>query len=136
VELDRDMEPSLPDVTDAELAVLQALWDQGEATIRQLTDGLYPGGNEVHYATVQKLLERLEDKGHVVRDRSRHAHRFRARTDRDALVGRRLRAMAEKLCGGLMAPLLTHLVRAEALSARERRELRQLIDELDRKKTK
>jgi predicted transcriptional regulator len=124
------------DVTDAELAVLQMLWDQGSATIRQLTDALYPDGNEVYYATVQKLLERLEAKGHVERDRSSHAHRFRARTDRDTLVGQRLRAMAEKLCGGLMAPLLSHLVRAEALSARERQELRALIDELDRKKKK
>jgi BlaI family transcriptional regulator, penicillinase repressor len=122
-----------PDVTDAELAVLQVLWDRGSATIRQLTDLLYPDGNEVHYATVQKLLERLEAKGHVGRDRSGHAHRFSARTDRDTLVGHRLRVMAEKLCGGLMAPLLTHLVRAEALSARERQELRDLIDQLDRK---
>jgi predicted transcriptional regulator len=121
------------DVTDAELAVLQALWDQGSATIRQLTDVLYPDGNDAHYATVQKLLERLEAKGHVERDRSGHAHRFSARTDRDTLVGHRLRAMAEKLCGGLMAPLLTHLVRAEALSTRERQELRDLIDKLDRK---
>jgi predicted transcriptional regulator len=127
------MEHTPPDVTDAELAVLQGLWDRGSATIRQLTDALYPEGNDVHYATVQKLLERLEAKGHVARDRSGHAHRFTARTGRDALVGHRLRAMAEKLCGGLMAPLLTHLVRAEALSSRERDELRALIDELDRK---
>jgi predicted transcriptional regulator len=121
------------DVTDAELAVLQVLWDSGSATIRQLTDVLYPEGNEAHYATVQKLLERLESKGHIQRDRSGHAHRFAARTDRDTLVGHRLRAMAEKLCGGLMAPLLTHLVRAEALSTQERQELRDLIDQLDRK---
>jgi BlaI family transcriptional regulator, penicillinase repressor len=121
------------DVTDAELAVLQVLWDSGSATIRQLTDVLYPDGNEAHYATVQKLLERLEAKGHIQRDRSGHAHRFAARTDRDTLVGHRLRVMAEKLCGGLMAPLLTHLVRAEALSAQERQELRDLIDKLDRK---
>ena len=40
---------------------------------------------------------------------------------------------AEKLCGGLMTPLLTHLVRAEALTAQERKEVRDLIDELDRK---
>jgi predicted transcriptional regulator len=121
------------DVTDAELAVLQVLWDRGSATIRQLTDVLYPEGNDAHYATVQKLLERLESKGHVERDRSSHAHKFQARTDRDTLVGHRLRAMAEKLCGGLMAPLLTHLVRAEALSSQERQELRDLIDKLDRK---
>jgi predicted transcriptional regulator len=120
------------DVTDAELAVLQVLWDQGSATIRQITDALYPAGDDASYATVQKLLERLEGKGHVERDRSSFAHRFRARTDRDTLVGNRLRAMAEKLCGGLMAPLLTHLVRAEALSPQERRDLRALIDELDR----
>ena len=127
------MESLLPDVTDAELAVLQALWDQGPATIRQLTDLLYPGGSDVHYATVQKLLDRLQAKGHVVRDRSSHAHVFRATTDRDTLIGRRLRAVAEKLCGGLMAPLLTHLVRAETLTPQERQELRALIDELERK---
>jgi predicted transcriptional regulator len=127
------MERDLLDVTDAELAVLQVLWDRGPATIRQLTDVLYPDGTDVHYATVQKLLERLEGKGHVARDRSGHAHRFSARTDRDTLVGHRLRTMAEKLCGGMMGPLLTHLVRAETLTPTERQQLRTLIDELDRK---
>ena len=127
------MDQNLKDVTDAELAVLQSLWDEGPATIRQLADALYPGGTDAGYATVQKLLERLEDKSHVHRDRSGHAHRFCAVTTRDQLVGQRLRAMAEKLCGGMMAPLLSHLVRAEALSQEEREELRQLMDQLDRK---
>jgi BlaI family transcriptional regulator, penicillinase repressor len=127
------MEQQLQDVTDAELAVLQVLWDEGPATIRLLTDTLYPPGTDAHYATVQKLLERLEAKGHVRRDRSNHAHVFDAATDRDALVGRRLRVMAEKLCGGMMGSLLTHLVRAEQLNAHERQELRALMDELDRK---
>jgi predicted transcriptional regulator len=123
------------DVSEAELAVLQVLWDRGSATIREITDALYPGGGEASYATVQKLLERLEvKKGHVARDRSGHAHRFRPLIDRDTLVGYRLRAVAEQLTGGVMAPLLTHLVRAEALSSDERQELRALIDELDRKK--
>src|SRR5436305_1838531 len=119
------------DVTDTELTVLQFLWEQGPATIRQITDALYPSGTDAYYATVQKLLERLEGKGHVHRDRSTHAHRFTALTDRDTLVGRRLRAVAEQLTGGLMTPLLTYLVRTESLSAKERQELRQLIDELE-----
>ena len=127
------MEPTLRDVTDAELAVLQLLWEHGPATIRQLTDRLYPAGGDAHYATVQKLLDRLEAKDHVVRDRTGHAHVFRATTDRDTLLGHRLRVMAERLCGGLLGPLLTHLVRAENLSAAERQELRALIDELGRK---
>lgn len=127
------MEHQSSDVTDAELAVLQVLWDQGPATIRQLTDALYPAGTDAYYATVQKLLERLQAKGHVVRDRRTHAHVFHASTGRDALVGQRLRAMAQKLCGGMMTPLLTHLVRAETLTALERQQLRALIDELDKK---
>jgi BlaI family penicillinase repressor len=121
-------------VPDAELAVLQVLWDDGPCTIRQLTDALYPRGSDAHYATVQKLLERLEGKGHVARDRSGHAHVFSAVTDRDRLVGHQLRQVAEKLTGGLLAPLLTHLVKAEALTDKERDELRALIDDLDRQK--
>ena len=118
------------DVTDAELAVLQLLWDDGPATIRQLTDVLYPGGGAAQYGTVQKLLDRLELKGCVRRDRTPAAHTFAAAIEREDLIGRRLQDMAEKLCGGSLTPLLTHLVRTRRLSARERQELRDLIDEL------
>ena len=122
------------DVTDAELAVLQALWDRGPATIRQLTELLYPEGEAAHYATVQKLLERLEAKDCVARARGAAAHVFSATIDRDTLIGRRLQAVAEKLCGGSLSPLLSHLVRTRRLSPRERQELRSLIDELDQEK--
>ncbi len=119
------------DVTEAEVAVLQALWDRGPATIRQLTAVLYPHGGAAHYATVQKLLERLEGKGCVSRDRRPPVHVFTASIDRDQLVGRRLQAVAEQLCGGSLTPLLTNLVRGQRLSERERKELRTLIDELE-----
>jgi predicted transcriptional regulator len=115
------------DVTDAELAVLQALWERGRATIRQLTDLLYPGGAAAQYATVQKLLERLEGKGCVARDRRPWPHVFTALIDREALIGRRLRAVAEQLCGGSLTPLLTHLLDVERLSRKERLELRAFL---------
>jgi predicted transcriptional regulator len=122
------------DITDAELSVLEVLWDRGPATIRHITDLLYPEGTTAQYATVQKLLERLESKGCVARDRQGQAHSFSAAIDRNELIGRRLQAVAEKLCGGSLTPLLTHLVRARRLSERERNELRALIDELDSSK--
>jgi predicted transcriptional regulator len=118
------------DVPDAELSVLQQLWDRGPATIRRLTAALYPRGTEAHYATVQKLLERLEAKGCVSRDRSGWAHVFRAAIDRDQFIGRRLEAVADRLCGGSLTPLLTNLVRSKRLTARERREVRKLFEEL------
>jgi predicted transcriptional regulator len=127
------VEHPFKDVSDAELAVLQTIWDRGPSTIRQVTDAIYPDGTDASYASVQVFLGRLETKGHVRRDRTGHAHVFHAVTGREALVGQRLRVMAEQLCGGLMGPLLTHLLRAETLSEKERQELRQLMDELDRK---
>jgi predicted transcriptional regulator len=121
------------DVTEAELAILHLLWDNGAATIRRLTDRLYPGGGAAQYGTVQKLLDRLESKGCVRRHRSGAAHNFEAAVGREEIIGRRLRDVAEKLCGGSLTPLLTHLVRARSLSSKEREELRALIEELDDK---
>jgi BlaI family transcriptional regulator, penicillinase repressor len=120
------------DVTEAELSLLQALWDGGPATIRQLVGSVYGDGGSSSYATVQKLLDRLEAKGFVARDRGGSVHVFWARVGREELIRRRLRAVADTLCGGSLAPLLTHLVKGERLSQGERDELRTLIEELDR----
>jgi predicted transcriptional regulator len=115
------------DVTETELSILQALWDLGPATVRQLVERLYPGAGPSAPATVQKLLERLEGKEYVARDRSGPAQRFRATIDRGALVSARLRGVAEELCDGSLTSLLTHLVQTEGLSAEERRLLRALV---------
>jgi predicted transcriptional regulator len=117
------------DITESELAVLRILWGRGPATIRQLTDALYPGGGAAQYATVQKLLDRMEVKGYVGRDRSLYVHVFAAALDRDELIGRRLRSLAETLCDGSMTPLLTHLARATDLTEADRLALRAIIDE-------
>jgi BlaI family penicillinase repressor len=123
-----------PDVTEAELALLQALWDDGPATIRQLVERVYRQTGASVYATVQKLLDRLEVKECVERDRGGAVHVFRAAINRDELIGRRLRAVADSLCGGSLSPLLTHLVEGRGLSEKERRELRALVEKLDHKK--
>jgi BlaI family transcriptional regulator, penicillinase repressor len=117
------------DITESELSVLRILWDRGPATIRQLTDVLYPSGAAAQYATVQKLLDRMEAKGFVARDRSLYVHVFAAALDRDELIGRRLRSLAETLCDGSMTPLLTHLARAKDLTDEDRSALRAIIDE-------
>jgi predicted transcriptional regulator len=120
------------DVTDTELAILQVLWERGPATRRQIADVLYPAGDAVHYATVQKLLERLEAKGHVRRARAEGVLTFAAALNREELISRRLLDMADKLCGGSLTPLLMNLVRAKPLTARELEDLRALVEELRR----
>ena len=119
------------DITETELAVLRLLWNRGPSTIRELTDRLYPEGGHAHYATVQSLLDRLLQKGFVDRSKQGRVNVFTARVSRTELIARRLRATADSLCEGSMAPLLTQLVDSAALSSDELEQLRTLIDQLD-----
>ena len=84
------MDQTLPNVTDAEWSVLQLLWEKGPASVRRLTEVLYPKGGPSEYATVHKLLERLESKGYVLRDRDGGVYVFRAAVDREADAGQEL----------------------------------------------
>ena len=115
-------------LTDAEFAVLEPLWRDGPQTIRQLTAALYPRQATSDYATVQKLLERLEQKACVARDRKAAAHVFRARVARETLIDDELQELADRLCEGSLVPVLNQLVRRCRLSKSDRDELRTLID--------
>src|SRR5438876_10266528 len=109
----------LPHVTDAEWSVLELVWETQPATVRQLADVLYPKGGSSEYATVHKLLGRLEAKGYVRRSREGGANVVRAAVGRDETVGGQLEALAEKTSGGSLRALLTNLVRAKRVTAEE-----------------
>src|SRR5438105_3483873 len=115
------------DVPEAELAVLEVLWELGAATRRHITDRLYPQGGPSAYTTVQKLLERLEGRELVARDTRAEPLEFSARISRDELISRRLADMADRLCGGSVAPLLLNLVKTRPLTAGELAQLRALL---------
>jgi BlaI family penicillinase repressor len=125
--------PPAEDVTNTELAIMQVLWDQGETTRRQIADVVYPGGGEVHYATVQNLLGRLERKGFVRTNREQNVLVFTATVDRDELIRRRLQGLADTLCGGAVAPLVMNLVRSQPLSAAEIEHLSSFLREQRRR---
>lgn len=120
-----------PQATQAELSVLEVLWKHGQATIRLITDTLYPEGGASHYATVQKLLERLEKKGLVSRRRSVVPHSFRAKVDRGRLIVNQLRDIADSFCDGALGPLVTHLVEEAPLTDDDIRSLTDLVKKLD-----
>src|SRR5229473_7650450 len=120
-------------IAEAEWAVLQRLWDQGSSSVRDLTDVLYPKGGASEYATVHKLLERLEAKKYVERHRAGGVYLFQAAIARDDVIGRQLETLVDKMYGGSLQPLLMNLVRVKRLTAQELRDLLALVDSLDRK---
>jgi predicted transcriptional regulator len=120
---------SLPPITSAELRVLEALWQRGQATIGDLRDEIYPRGGASKFATVQKLLARLVAKNLVHRRRDEANWIFLATVARDDLIGGELRRVADRLGGNSMTPLLTYLVETGELTSKERAHLRRLLDE-------
>ena len=115
-------------VSDGELGVLEVLWVQGQATVREITAEVYQDQSFSKYQSVQKLLERLEKKGCVKRDRSTTAHTFEPTVERDEIIGHRLEQVAETLCGGSLTPLLMHLAGRTRLKPSEREALQKLIN--------
>ncbi|MFO7903812.1 MAG: BlaI/MecI/CopY family transcriptional regulator [Planctomycetota bacterium] len=114
-------------VSNMELQVLNTLWRLGTTTVREVTGEVYDDQSFSKYQSVQKLLERLEEKGFVLRDRSTSTHSFRAAMSREDFLGRELEAMAEKLCGGSLTPILMHLAGRSRLKSTEREALAKLI---------
>lgn len=120
----------LDQVTETELSILQVIWENGEATSRDITESLYEELTDPKLASVQKLLERLESKGCIERDRSERAHRFRPLVSHEEFLQYRLQSLANRLCGGSMAPLMSSLLQSKDISKKEQKALRELIDQL------
>jgi BlaI family transcriptional regulator, penicillinase repressor len=124
--------PTPPTVTETELSIMETLWRLGAGQpIGRLVEELYEERSASTHATVQSLLGRLEAKGCVRRRRDGRAYLYEAVVGRDEVIGHELKSLAERLCDGSMAPLLTHLVRATRLTMREREELRGLLQSLE-----
>jgi predicted transcriptional regulator len=85
---------------------------------------------------VHKLLERLEAKGHVRRDRRDGVYVFRAVVERDEIIGQELEALVERMCGGSLQPLFTSLLRVRGLKPEELRELLALVEVFDAKSSR
>ena len=119
------------DITRTELEILRQLWRRGTSTIRAITDALYPEGGHSHYATVQSLLDRLQQKGCVERAKEGRVNLFSATVTRGDIISGRLRELADSLCDGSLAPLLSHLVNDARLSEEELETLSSLVQRLD-----
>lgn len=120
---------SHPSLANAELAVMEQLWQQKRMTARDIREQLYPGASRAQHGTVQRLLQRLGDKGFIDRDRELPVHLFSAAISRQAYAGSQLETLADKLTGGSLAPLITHLMQEKKISRKEIEQLRRILDD-------
>jgi BlaI family penicillinase repressor len=120
-------------LTNAEISLMELLWETNPLTARQIRERLYDDSEKSQHGTVQRLLQSLEEKGFVSRDRSLGVQLFSPTLSREAYGGRQLESLAEKLTGGSIAPLLTHLLETDKLDKAEIRRLRKVLEEAQKR---
>lgn len=118
-------------LANAELAVMQLLWREGRTTARQIREALY-GERRNQHGTVQRLLQRLEEKGYVERDAALPVHLFSATVSRERYASDQLEELACRLTGGSVVPMLSQLMEQKRLSQAEIDRLRRILEDHDR----
>ncbi len=116
----------LPKPTEVELELLQALWEKGEATVRELYE-VISEQRPLGYTSVLKMLQIMTEKGLVERTEAGKAHIYRASASQQDTQSQLLRDLSERLFAGSAAQLAMHALAMEPASAEEIEEIRKII---------
>lgn len=116
----------LPKLTKPELQIMEALWNRGPCSIREIHDS-FPAKKRLAYTTVQTMVYRLEAKRAVRRVKKiATAFIFEAAVSREA-AQRRLVDELLSLFGGRSRPIMAHLIDSGALTLEDIREAEQAL---------
>lgn len=95
---------------ELEARIMEAVWQLGAPTGREICETLGPGA---HYKTVLTVTNRLVDKGVLTREPAHgRAFRYRAAEERDAFLRRIAGSVSSGLVGDFGRPALAQFVQA------------------------
>jgi len=119
-----------PRPTDAELAILNVLWDRGPSTVREVHDAL-SRTHDSGYTTILKLLQIMTDKGLVVRDETNRAHVYTTSLSEQRTQRQLLGDLIDRAFGGSPTKLLMQALSTTKASAEDLSAIRQALDEME-----
>lgn len=117
--------------TESELEILQILWKNGTATVRDVHEELAQS-KEVGYTTTLKLMQIMHEKGLVKRDESMRTHVYQAAVNKEKTQKHLLTKMIDSLFGGSSTQLVLQALGSsdQKVSAEELEEIQKLIENL------
>ncbi len=119
--------------TKLELQIMQALWDNGKISIREIQE-TFPEADRPAYTTIQTTVYRLETKKAVRRVKKiSNAHIFEAVVSRNAAQGRLIDELLG-LFGGRTQPVMAHLIESGRLTMDDVKEAELALKRLSKKK--
>jgi predicted transcriptional regulator len=102
-------------LTKFEIQIMETLWSRKEASIREMQEA-FPEKKRPGYTTVQKMVNRMEEKGVLRRVRKvGNFHMYAAAVSRNA-AQRRLVDDLLAMFGGEARPVVAHLIGAGKLT--------------------
>jgi predicted transcriptional regulator len=123
----------LPKLTKLELQIMEALWSQGQCSVREIQE-TFPAKKRPAYTTVQTTVYRLETKGALRRVKKiSTALIFEAAISRES-AERRLIDDLLALFGGKSRPIMAHLVDSGSLTLDDVREAEKTLLKLAKEK--
>ena len=122
-------EPARP--TEAELEILNILWDRGPATVRAVHEEI-SRAKPAQYTTILKILQIMAAKGLVHRDEDQRAHIYQAAKPREWTQRQIAGDLLKRAFGGSARSLLMGALSARKASRAELAGIRQLLDEYEK----
>lgn len=113
-------------LTSLEHRVMQAVWDAEPASVEAVHQVVSPQ-HDVKEATIRTLLRRLEQKGYLRHEADGRAYVYYAVEPSRSLAARAVRQIVDRLCRGSMEELVSGMVDAKVLSARELKQLEEVV---------
>ncbi|MGQ0637346.1 MAG: BlaI/MecI/CopY family transcriptional regulator [Planctomycetaceae bacterium] len=110
-----------------QLAIMRALWMRGEATVAEIRDQLAAEGRELAYTTVATMLAKMERKGQVSHRPDGKAFIYKPLLKQDHVSRSMVTDLAERLFGGDVTLMVSHLLDGCDISPAELARLKALI---------
>jgi predicted transcriptional regulator len=119
-----------PRPTDAELAILNVLWEEGPRGVREVhrtLNAVKPTG----YTTVLKLLQIMTEKGLVERDESVRPQIYRTKSSRAQTQRRLLTDLLHRAFDGSVRELVLQALATKRSSRAELEAIEKLLDRIE-----
>jgi len=125
------MAPKYIKPTESELEILQILWQNGTATVRDVHEELAKS-KDVGYTTTLKLMQIMHDKGLVKRDESMRTHIYQPAVNKERTQKHLLEKMIDSLFGGSSTQLVLQALGngEQKVSAEELEQIQTLLNNL------
>lgn len=120
----------LPRPTEAEMAILRALWKKHPATVREVMASLNEERDPpLAYTTVLKFMQIMTEKGLVVRDDTDRTHSYSPAVPAEHTKRQMVGDLLNRVFEGSLSQLVLQALGTSKLSKAEAMEIQKLLDQ-------